>query len=114
MQREFGAFQGELSDILSILGLDEEDLDWQDLAVCQGMDTSDFYENYEADPEFAKVIDEACLSCPVMRECLEAGMRNGEYGCWGSIYLTAGRKDHNRNSHKTPEVWERVRERLSG
>jgi hypothetical protein len=78
------------------------------------MATNNFYDDYEADGEFAKVIDDACLSCPVMVQCLEAGMSRGEYGVWGGVYLTAGKKDTNRNSHKTEEVWQQVAERISG
>jgi hypothetical protein len=109
-----GAFRKSLSDILDALGLDEGDLDWQDLAVCQGMPTNNFYDDYEADPQFAKVIDEACLSCPVLSQCLMAGTQNKEYGVWGSVYLNAGVADPNRNQHKTKEVWDRIKKRIEG
>ena len=48
-----------MSSILNDLGVDLEDFDWYDLAVCRGMDTNLFYDKYEADPNIAKNIDEA-------------------------------------------------------
>ena len=109
---ESGKSTTGMSDVLAALGIDLETLEWQDLAICSGMDTNDFYENYESNERVAKMIDQACLSCPVMKQCLEAGTINGEHGVWGGIYLTAGKRDKNRNSHKTEAVWEAVRERI--
>lgn len=100
-------------DVFEALGLDPEDLAWQDLSICQGMATNNFYDDYEADPQFAQVIDECCLSCPVLTQCLQAGMEGKEYGVWGGIYLTSGTKDDNRNSHKSPEIWERIKRRIA-
>ena len=99
--------------VLHVLGIDLDELEWQDLALCDGMNTNDFYDNYESNLVVAKAIDQACLSCPVMKQCLEAGTENNEWGVWGGIYLTSGKPDKNRNSHKTPEIWEEVRERIS-
>lgn len=110
------------SDALTALGLDEADLEWSDLGLCNGMPIEKdengnslhpFYEAYESDAEHAKAIDAMCLSCPVMVQCLEAGMDQGEWGVWGGIYLVSGKPDDARNSHKTEEVWERIRERLA-
>lgn len=103
----------EISSVLDALGLNLEDLDWQDLAICQGQDTWRWYEGYESSPRVAQLTDEICLSCPVRRECLEAGIENGEDGCWGGVYLKAGRVDKERNAHKTPEVWEAIREGIT-
>lgn len=102
-----------MSDDLSVLGIDLEDLEWQDLALCKGMPTNDFHDNYESNERVARVIDQVCLSCPVMAQCLERGTENNEWGVWGAIYLTSGKPDVNRNSHKTQEVWDAVRERIS-
>lgn len=104
----------ETSDVQSVLGIDLEELEWQDLALCDGMPTNMFYDDYESDEQVAKVVDEACLSCPVMAQCLQRGVENGEWGVWGAIYLTSGKPDNNRNSHKTPEVWNAIRERIGG
>lgn len=101
--------------LLDELGIDLEDLEWKDLAICDGtMPTNMFFDEYEADEQVAKVVDEACLSCPVMVQCLTEGMENGEWGVWGGIYLVSGKKDANRNSHKTEEVWDAIKEKLGG
>ena len=102
-----------MSDVLSELGLDPEELEWTHLALCKTMPTNLFYDEYESDVQVAKIVDEACLSCPVMAQCLERGIDNGEWGVWGGIYLVSGKTDKNRNSHKTAEVWETIRERIS-
>lgn len=101
-----------MSSVLEILGLDADELEWQDLALCAGSDTNLHYDQYESSNSIARVVDDRCLSCPVMKQCLEAGTENGEWGVWGAIYLTAGKPDKNRNSHKTEEVWEEIRERI--
>lgn len=100
-------------DVLREIGLDLEDLEWADLALCENMVTNWFYDDYESDVQVALTVDEACLSCPVMAQCLQRGMENSEWGVWGGIYLTSGKPDNNRNSHKTPEVWQQIRERIS-
>jgi hypothetical protein len=82
--------------------------------LCQGEDTNLFYNKYEQDPAIARVIDEECLSCPVLAQCLRAGTENGEYGVWGGIYLVSGKPDEAKNDHKTPEVWQAIKERVSG
>lgn len=102
----------DLSNILSVLGLDPIDLTWHDLAMCKGTDREDFYDKYESSESVAKTTDQMCLSCPVLQECLKAGVENGEYGVWGGVYLTAGRADPNRNAHKTKEVWKELRARV--
>lgn len=99
--------------VFEILGLDLEDLEWQDLAICKGQPLSKFYEEYESNPRTAKIIDEMCLSCPIRKECLSTGIENNEWGVWGAIYLTNGRVDEGKNAHKTPEVWDRIRSGIS-
>ena len=101
-----------MSDALSELGLDLEDLEWSDLAICNGMPTNMFYDDYESDVQVAKVVDDACLSCPVMVQCLERGMENSEWGVWGGMYLVSGKPDRNRNSHKTEDVKMAMRARV--
>ena len=103
----------ETFDVQSVLGVDLEDLAWQDLAICSSMPTNDFYDNYESNERVARTIDQVCLSCPVMAQCLERGMDNNEWGVWGGIWLTSGKPDTNRNKHKTQEVWDLIRERIS-
>ena len=100
-----------MSSILNDLGIDEEDFDWYHLAVCRGIDTNLFYDKYEADPNIAKNIDEACLSCPVIAMCYKSGQDNDEYGVWGGVYLSSGSIDKSKNLHKTPEVWKRLKKK---
>jgi hypothetical protein len=100
-----------MSNILNDLGLDEDDLNWFDLAVCKGMDTNLFYDKYEADVNIAKNIDEACLNCPVINMCYQSGVSNDEQGVWGGVYLNSGSIDKTRNIHKTPEVWKRLKKK---
>lgn len=101
-----------MSDALSVLGIDLEELEWQDLALCENMPTNWFYDDYESDVQVANTVDEACLSCPVLAQCLQRGTENGEWGVWGGIYLTSGKPDKNRNSHKSTDVWGQLRERI--
>ena len=89
-----------------------EELEWYHLNICRGMDTNYFYDDYEADPEFAKVMDDICLSCPVRAMCLREGVENQEYGLWGGVYLNNGKTDTARNAHKTDEIWAEVRRGL--
>lgn len=98
-----------MSSILNDLGVDSEDFDWWHLGICHGMDTNLFFDKYEADINIAKSIDEACLSCPVIKLCYEAGINNEEHGVWGGIYLTSGNIDKARNMHKEKETWNRLR-----
>jgi phage major head subunit gpT-like protein len=98
-----------MSNILNDLGVDTEDFDWWHLAVCRGMDTNLFYDKYEMDVNIAKNIDDACMSCPVMKMCYQSGVDNSEYGVWGGVYMSSGEIDKSKNLHKTPEVWKKLR-----
>lgn len=99
-------------NIFEALGLDIDELDWQDLALCRGMDTNMFYEGYDDEQE-SHIVDEICLSCPVMKQCLQQGIENSEYGVWGSVYLVSGKKDDNKNKYKSPETLKRIHDRLT-
>ena len=101
-----------MSDALNALGIDLEELEWQDLAICDGMPTNLFYDDYESSESVAKMVDQACLSCPVMAQCLQQGVDNGEWGVWGGIYLAGGTPDQNRNKHKTEDIWNEIREHI--
>lgn len=103
-----------MSDSLrAALGIDLEDLEWRHLRLCNSTPTNLFYDDYESDVQVAKMIDQMCLSCPVMKQCLEEGIANSEWGVWGSIYLASGKRDNNRNAHKTPDIWEAIREKIA-
>lgn len=93
--------------------LDVETAEWKDLAVCFGTDTNLFFDYYESDTMMAKTVDSMCLSCPIMSQCLEMGTDNSEWGVWGGIYLVSGKPDANRNAHKTKEVWDGIKQRIT-
>lgn len=100
-----------MSNILNELKSDEDSIRWWHLAVCQGMDTNLFFDKYEVDFPIAKGIDQACLSCPVIKMCYESGVKNNEYGVWGGVYLSSGSIDKMKNMHKTKDVWKQIREK---
>lgn len=100
-----------MSSILNDLGVSEDDFQWWDIAICKGMDTNLFYDKYESDVQTAKSIDEACLSCPVIRVCYENGVNNNEYGVWGGVYLNSGSIDKSKNLHKTQESWKALKKK---
>ncbi len=106
---EHGSFRGNMSNILNDLGLEEDNLNWWDIAACKGIDTNLFYDTYENDINIAKNIDEACLSCPVLKICYQSGIDNQEYGVWGGVYLSSGQIDKTKNLHKTKETWKKLR-----
>lgn len=108
-------------NLLELLGLDEQTLSWRDLALCKrmipvrdkdGKVVDLFFEAYEEDEELAKAMDDTCLRCPVLKDCLLEGNDNKDYGLRGAIYLNNGKPDKMRNQHKTDEVWQRIQERL--
>lgn len=82
------------------------------MALCAGGDTNEHYDTYESDDNVARMTDAKCLSCPVMAQCLQRGIDNSEWGCWGGIFLTSGKPDKNRNAHKTKETWAEIRDRI--
>jgi hypothetical protein len=101
------------SDVHDELGIDPDTASWKEYAACHGLDTNYFYDYYESDPVMARTIDQTCLSCPIMKQCLQMGIENGEWGVWGGIYLTSGKKDTNKNAHKTKEDWDAIARRIA-
>jgi hypothetical protein len=102
-----------VNNILEELGVDPDDFTWEDLALCQNMDTELFFDKYVEDPVIAKETDEMCLHCPVLAYCHSEGPK-GNWGVWGAVYWNgAGRPDESRNAHKTPEVWNAIQDRLA-
>ncbi len=81
---------------------------WVDEALCAGTDTELYFDKYESDQDTAREIDRMCLSCPVIKECFDQGVRSESYGVWGGIFLNEGKLDNVRNSHKTEAVWIRL------
>ena len=101
-----------MSDILSELGLYEDDFSWYDLAACKGMPVerlNDFFDEYEEKDNVAINVDKMCFSCPVINQCLRAGLEGEETGVWGGVYLTEGQMDAKINRHKTDKVWDEWR-----
>lgn len=98
--------------LLELLGLDEQTLSWHQLAMCNGMLLDWFYDDYENDKEMAKAMDDICLTCPVLKDCLMEATDNKDFGLRGGIYLNNGKPDKQHNQHKTPEVWARIKEKL--
>lgn len=109
-----------MSDILSGLGVDAEDLKWYHLAACSGLmysihennngdkkthELDPFFDAYESDDVVAKQADLMCLSCPVSNICYKYGVETKSMGVFGGIYLNLGKIDKKFNAHKTPEVW---------
>lgn len=100
------------TDAKKALGADREDFDWTDLALCRGMDTNMFYDDYESSPGIAHAVDQMCLSCPIMEICLKQGIENGEWGVWGGVYLVRGKVSKERNAHKSKKDWDAIKNRL--
>lgn len=98
-----------MSNIIEELGLDEENLKWYQLAACSGADINMFYDTYETDKYTAVQVDEMCMHCPVIKQCYNEGVNNKERGVWGGIYMDLGRVDKEYNTHKTQEVWKRLK-----
>lgn len=98
-----------MSNIIEQLGLDPDNVKWYQLSACIGMDINLFYDDYESDKQTALQVDEVCLHCPVIKQCYNEGISNKERGVWGGIYMDLGRVDKEHNSHKTPEVWKKLK-----
>jgi len=99
-----------MSNIIEKLGLDPDNVKWYQVAACSGADINMFYDDYESDKLLAAQVDEMCLHCPVSSQCYNEGIANKERGVWGGVYLDLGRVDKEYNSHKTPEIWKRLKE----
>lgn len=90
--------------------------EWWDLGSCSGMvDQSPdqieiFFDDYESDSVIAEQTDAMCISCPVARQCGLTGVRRKEWGVWGGVYLKDGKVDKTRNSHKTEQTWDLLRD----
>lgn len=101
-----------MNEISAFLGIDSEELTWEDLALCKNMDLNLFFDLYESDPEVARATDQHCLACPVMKQCGDFARKNKQEGVWGGVYWTpGGNVDRTRNKHKTDKVWKQIEER---
>ncbi len=103
-----------MSNLLQALGVDPSEFEWQEIASCSRIsDPELFFGLYEEDEVIAVNVDNICLSCPVAQQRFEYGVENKSYGVWGGIYLSKGKIDDHRNSHKTEEIWEQL-DRIHG
>jgi hypothetical protein len=102
-----------MSSILEQRGINPDDVQWEDLALCRGLPTTLFFEVYEQDKLAALYVDEMCLRCPVMKQCALSSQTNNGFGVWGGVYWNAAKVDTYRNSHKTPDTWKKIKERLA-
>ena len=70
------------SDVVYTLDVEEE-LRWQDRALCAQTDPEAFFPEKGGSTREAKRI---CLSCPVRAECLEYALQHDErFGIWGGL-----------------------------
>ena len=90
--------------------LDEE---WVVKANCRATDKDYFFEKYEEDQAVAIVVDNICLTCPVIIDCFNHGTTNAEWGVWGGVYLESGEISREFNRHKTKEQWGEVWQALT-
>ena len=84
------------------------DKEWIPYANCRNIDREFFFDKYEEDQDLAKVVDNICLTCPVIRDCFSHATSNEEWGVWGGVYLVDGEINAARNAHKTEEIWKEI------
>ncbi|GAA4964539.1 MAG: WhiB family transcriptional regulator [Streptomycetaceae bacterium] len=81
---------GELLQLLvdegvmeGVEGLAEEELTWQERALCAQTDPESFFPEKGGSTREAKKV---CFSCEVRDECLEYALANDErFGIWGGL-----------------------------
>jgi hypothetical protein len=109
------SFTGATPDTASFLSKQEDESNViLDFAKRDGETSYGLLIPENVSPNIAKNIDEACLSCPVAKMCYESGIENNEYGVWGGVYLNAGSIDNSKNTHKTPEIWKKIKRHSYG
>ena len=101
-----------MNDILNELGVDEDDLNWQDLAYCKTIDPKYFDRYYQDSPHLRPVVDDMCMSCPVLKECGIAAVTNRESYVWAATFFDNGVPVPEMNDHKTEDFKRRLRERI--
>lgn len=108
-----------LVSILDELGIDPDDLSWESLASCSGMNPNMFFDDTDlkdpdsltySDEVTAQIVDQVCLSCPVAAVCYGLGVREERWGVWGGVYLTEGKIDAKLNRHKDDADWKHWRD----
>jgi hypothetical protein len=82
--------------------------EWIVKANCRSVDRELFFDKYEEDSDLAIVVDNICLTCPVIKDCFDHATNNSEWGVWGGVYLVDGEINPTRNAHKTNEIWQEI------
>lgn len=68
---------------LFLVGIDDDDLGWQERALCAQTDPEAFFPEKGGSTREAKKV---CLTCEVRTECLEYAVANDErFGIWGGM-----------------------------
>ena len=96
--------------------------DWRDFATCgelapdfESPENDDrtkrsiwylFFEGYESSVDTARLVDQMCMGCPVIKQCFDEGRSRNATGVHGGIYLLRGVPDKSRNSHKDSSDWD--------
>ena len=66
---------------------------WQEQAVCQGMDTETFFTMSNKGIIDAKRV---CTACPVVDQCLDWALRHEFWGVWGGMSSNERRYERRR------------------
>ena len=112
--------RGGFLPIMSLTLFGGDSTGWEALASCASLprelitarkgSKDILFDAYESSPKDAMATDDMCLGCPVIRQCLQTGEENKEWGVRGGVYLENGKINKARNAHKTPEVWAQLSE----
>lgn len=71
------------ADLATLLGVPDDDLDWQERGLCAQADPEAFFPDRGGSPREAKQI---CSRCEVRAECLAYALENDEaFGVWGGL-----------------------------
>ena len=87
--------------------------EWKDRAECLGMETNDFFDNYEENLETRKDIDSICASCPVATQCFAVAVSTKGWGVAGGVYFENGKISREFNKHRNKQDWAKVWEYLT-
>lgn len=87
----------------------EKSEDWKEYALCHGAELNDYFDDYEEDKQAARKVDQTCLNCPVIAECLEYGVAYESHGVYGGLFLEYGQLSDQHNAHKTTEDWKELK-----
>ena len=78
-------------------------MDWLEEALCEGMDTEWFFDEYLKNDEIAAKVDKLCAECPVQTQCYNFGKELKSTGIWGGVWLQMGKAE--KNLERVKENW---------